>query len=118
MISTMQKRQRRATRNKYRLLQNNLSNRPLLCIFISNDNIYAQVQQKGQTLASANTLKMEGTRKKTNKYFASLVGKEIAQKALDKNINSVVFDRGYRQFNAEGKLGAFVNSARNAGLCI
>ena len=82
---------------------------------------YGQVIQYldlGGGFASANTLKMEGTRKKTNKYFASLVGKEIAQKALDKNINSVVFDRGYRQFNAEGKLGAFVNSARNAGLCI
>ncbi len=105
-------------RTRYKLLQNNLANKPLLSVFISHDNIYAQVQHEGKTLVACSTLTVEGSRKKTNKSFASLIGKQIAEKALKQNIATVIFNRGYRKFNPVGKLGAFVNSARDAGLCI
>lgn len=68
--------------------------RPRLNVFRSLKHIYAQVidDDKGVTLASASTLKLQGTG--GNIAAAKAVGSAIAQAALEKGISEVVFDRG------------------------
>ena len=69
---------------------------PRLCVFRSNNNIYVQVidDVKGNTLAQASTLDKEVKTKHANKEAAKEVGSLIAKRALEKNIKTVVFDRG------------------------
>src|ERR1051325_5996479 len=70
--------------------------RPRLSIYRSNTSIYAQIidDLSGQTLAAASTKNLEKTAKLKPIDQATEVGKLIAQKALENNISSVVFDRG------------------------
>ena len=70
--------------------------RPRLCVFRSNSNLYVQVidDVAGNTLVSASTLDKEVKTKHANKEAAKEVGKLIAKKAAEKNITEVVFDRG------------------------
>ena len=93
--------------------------RPRLNIYRSLSAIYAQVidDQAGQTLASASTVdrdlreKVKGLKKSEQ---AKLVGQAVAQRAKDKGIQSVVFDRsGYRYI---GRVKALADGAREAGL--
>ena len=69
---------------------------PRLCVFRSNNNLYVQVidDVKAVTLAQASTLDKEVKTKHSNKEAAKEVGALIAKRALEKNISSVVFDRG------------------------
>ena len=69
---------------------------PRLCVYRSNSNIYVQVidDVKGNTLVQASTLDKEVKTKHSNKEAAKEVGALIAKRALEKNIKSVVFDRG------------------------
>src|SRR5574344_1170227 len=69
---------------------------PRLCVFRSNTNLYAQVidDVNGVTLASASTLDKEVKTKKSNKEAAKEVGALVAKRAIEKNIKSVVYDRG------------------------
>ena len=69
---------------------------PRLCVFRSNTNLYAQVidDVNGVTLASASTLDKEVKTKKSNKEAAKEVGTLVAKRAIEKNIKSVVYDRG------------------------
>jgi large subunit ribosomal protein L18 len=93
--------------------------RPRLCVFRSLQNIYAQVidDTAGTTLVSASTLdealkgKLEST---GNKEAAREVGKLVAQKALDKGIKQVVFDRGGYLYH--GRVQDLAEGAREAGL--
>ncbi|MCR5830181.1 MAG: 50S ribosomal protein L18 [Lachnospiraceae bacterium] len=93
--------------------------RPRLSVFRSNSHMYAQIidDTVGNTLVAASTLDKEvkGQVKFTdNVEAASLLGKVIAQKALDKGIKTVVFDRG--GFIYHGKVQALAEAAREAGL--
>ena len=93
--------------------------RPRLNVFRSLSAIYAQVidDQTGRTLLSASTVdrdlreKMKGLKKSEQ---AKLVGQTVAERAKDKGIQTVVFDRGgYRYI---GRIKALADAAREAGL--
>ena len=93
--------------------------RPRLCVFRSNTNIYAQIidDTTGNTLVSASTLEKEVKAKLAyggNKEGAACVGKLIAERALEKKITEVVFDRGGYIFH--GRVAALAEAAREAGL--
>lgn len=89
---------------------------PRLCVFRSNANIYAQVidDVAGHTLASASTLDKEVKEKHANKVAAKEVGALVAKRALEKNITTVVFDRGGYIYH--GIVKELAESAREAGL--
>ena len=93
--------------------------RPRLSVFRSNSHMYAQIidDTVGNTLVAASTLDkdVKGQLKFTdNIEAATVLGKVIAQKALDKGIKTVVFDRG--GFIYHGKVQALAEAAREAGL--
>ena len=69
---------------------------PRLSVFRSNSNLYVQVidDTKGITLVQASTLDKEVKTKHSNKEAAKEVGTLIAKRAIEKNIKTVVFDRG------------------------
>jgi large subunit ribosomal protein L18 len=93
--------------------------RPRLCIFRSLNDIYAQVVDdiEGHTLVSASSIdaelrsKMDGLKKIEQ---ARAVGKAIAERAKDKGIAAVVFDRG--GFRYMGRVKALADGAREGGL--
>jgi len=70
--------------------------RPRLNVFRSEKHIYAQIidDTKGQTLCSASSLEKSFTGSGSNKEAARKVGKAVAQRAVAKGIETVVFDRG------------------------
>jgi len=106
---------RRAQRTRTRLKA--LSNgRPRLSVFRSSKNIYAQVidDERGVTMASASTLEGEGSAKGADKDAAALVGKLVAERAIEKGVKDVVFDRGGYIFH--GRVKALADAAREAGL--
>lgn len=89
---------------------------PRLCVFRSNTNVYAQVidDTKGITLVQASTLDKEVKTKRANKESAKEVGALVAKRALEKNIKTVVYDRGGYVYH--GVVKALAESAREAGL--
>jgi large subunit ribosomal protein L18 len=91
--------------------------RPRLAIYRSLNHIYAQVidDVQGQTLASASTTEkdLRGS-SGGNVEAARRVGKTIAERALAKGIDSVVFDRGGYLYH--GRIKALTDAAREAGL--
>ena len=88
--------------------------RPRLTVFRSNKQIYAQLIDDitGKTLAAASSLKMEVAAAK--KEIAAKVGEEIAKKAQDAGIQSVVFDRNGYLYH--GRIKELAEAARNGGL--
>ena len=89
---------------------------PRLCVFRSNTNLYAQVidDVNKVTLVSASTLDKEVKTKKSNKEAAKEVGTLVAKRALEKNIKSVVYDRGGYIYH--GVVKELAEAAREAGL--
>ena len=91
------------------------SGRPRLSIFRSSKNIYAQVidDAQGVTLAAASSLESD---KKAggDKGAAATVGKLVAQRAIEKGVKDVVFDRGGYIYH--GRVKALADAAREAGL--
>ena len=93
--------------------------RPRLAVFRSNNHMYAQIidDTVGHTLVAASTTEKEvkAELEKTNNVdAAAYLGKVIAKRALDKGIETVVFDRG--GFIYQGKVAALADAAREAGL--
>lgn len=90
--------------------------RPRLNVFRSTSNIYAQIidDVNGVTLASASTLDKEITVYGGNKEAAKLVGKLIAERAAQKGITDVVFDRGGYIYH--GRVKELAEGAREGGL--
>ena len=90
--------------------------RPRLCVYRSNSNIYVQVidDVNGKTLAQASTLDKEVKTKYANKQAAKEVGTLIAKRALDKKIETVVFDRGGYIYH--GVVKELAEAAREGGL--
>ncbi len=112
---------RKAVRNKkhasVRLKISGTPDCPRLAVFRSAKHIYAQIidDVAGHTLAAASTL--DASLKENyggNKEAAAAVGKIIAEKALEKGIKQVVFDRGGMIYH--GRVKALADSAREAGL--
>ena len=89
---------------------------PRLCVFRSNSNLYVQVidDVKGVTLASASTLDKEVKTKHSNKEAAKEVGALVAKRAIEKNIKTVVFDRGGYIYH--GVVKELAEAAREGGL--
>lgn len=93
--------------------------KPRLTVFRSNNHIYAQIidDTVGNTLVAASTMEpaIKSKLSKTSDVEAAkVVGTEVANKALQKGINKVVFDRsGYIY---QGKVKALAEAAREAGL--
>ena len=108
--------------NKHRKIRNRFSGtaeRPRLAVFRSNNHMYAQIidDTVGNTLVSASTLQkdVKAELEKTNNVdAAAYLGKVIAERALEKGIKEVVFDRG--GFIYQGKVKALADAAREAGL--
>lgn len=93
------------------------SSAPRLNVYRSNTNIYAQVidDVKGTTLVSASSIDKElKLEKGSDIEAAKQVGALIAKRALEKNIEVVVFDRGGFLFH--GRVKALADAARAAGL--
>lgn len=94
--------------------------KPRLSVYRSLNNIYGQVidDSTGKTLASASSLSKEiaedikSAKGKTAR--SKLVGKLIAQKAVEQSISNVVFDRN--GFKYHGRIKAFADGAREGGL--
>lgn len=92
------------------------SERPRLNVFRSGTNIYAQVidDSTGMTLASASSLEKGFEGSGSNCEAAGKVGEAIGQRAKDKGITNVVFDRGGYLYH--GRVKALAEGARKAGL--
>ena len=99
-----------------RKLKSVASGRPRLSVFRSSKNIYAQIidDERGVTLAAASTLEGEGKTKGADKDAAALVGKLVAERAIEKGVKDVVFDRGGYIYH--GRVKALAEAAREAGL--
>ena len=115
-LSSRDSSQRRAQRNRTRL-RKLAGGRPRLSVFRSSKNIYAQVidDANGVTLAAASTLEGgEKTQKGADKDAAARVGALVAQRAMEKGVKDVVFDRGGYLYH--GRVKALADAAREAGL--
>ena len=105
---------------KHNRLRNHLSGTtecPRLAVFRSNNHMYAQIidDTVGKTLVAASTLEAKKELEKTNNVdAAAYVGKLIAERAIEKGIKEVVYDRG--GFIYKGKVKALADAAREAGL--
>ena len=90
--------------------------RPRLCVYRSNSNLYVQIidDVAGNTLAQASTLDKEVKTKYANKEAAKEVGALIAKRAKNKNIDTVVFDRGGYIYH--GVVKELAEAAREGGL--
>lgn len=88
--------------------------RPRLCIYRSGRHMYAQVinDENGQTIVATSSLELK--QKASGKQIAEMVGKDIAKKALAKNIKSLVFDRN--GFIYHGRVKSLADGARAGGL--
>jgi len=93
--------------------------RPRLCVFRSLNHVYAQLidDSIGQTLVSMSTLDSQ-VRSKTDGMVktkkAEIVGTLLAEKALNKGIKQVVFDRGGYKYH--GRVKALAEAAKKTGL--
>lgn len=90
--------------------------RPRLCVYRSNANISAQVidDVNGVTLASATTTEKDFANYGGNKEAAREIGKKVAERALAKGIEEVVFDRGGYLYH--GRVQELAEGAREGGL--
>lgn len=120
MITKLDKnkeRLRRHTRVRNKL--NGTEERPRLSIFRSLSHIYVQIidDQKGITLASANSMEKalrQNLKGKSKLDQAYMIGQEVANRAKAKGISAVVFDRGGYIYT--GRVKKVADGAREAGL--
>ena len=113
MTSNLFARRQKRTRFK---LTSHAYGRPRLSVFRSGKHIYAQVidDERGVTLAAASSLEGEDKQKGSDKEAAARVGALVAQRALEKGVKDVVFDRGGYLYH--GRVKALADAAREAGL--
>ena len=97
------------------------ASRPRLTVFKSNKYIYAQIidDVAGKTIASASTMnagmvKALDLKSTSNVEAAKAVGTQVAKIALEKGIDTIVFDRSGYIYH--GKVQALADAAREAGL--
>jgi large subunit ribosomal protein L18 len=118
MIRKIQKKQIRSRiHRRIRRKLGGTAQRPRLAVFRSVAHIYAQVidDTEGHTIVSASSLdKAAKTKQGGNVKAAQAIGKLVAQRAREKGIQSVVFDRGGYQYH--GRVKALADAAREAGL--
>ena len=107
---------RRRIHSRIRRKVSGTAERPRLAVHYSNQHIYAQIidDASGTTVASASTLDKSVEKSASNVQCASTVGKLVAERAKEKNVSAVVFDRGGHLYH--GKIKALAEAAREAGL--
>jgi large subunit ribosomal protein L18 len=90
--------------------------RPRLAVFRSVKHIYAQVidDSVGHTVAAASSNEKSGVKSGGNVAGAKAVGKLLAERAKEKGVKSVVFDRGGYLYH--GRVKALADAAREGGL--
>jgi large subunit ribosomal protein L18 len=108
MLEKQIKRQRRHKKVRSRIKDEF----PRLCVFRSAKHIYAQIIKDDKTLVSASDLEIKSKDKKAS--VSEKVGKLIAEKAVAKKIEKVVFDRGGYKYH--GRIKALADGARANGL--
>jgi large subunit ribosomal protein L18 len=118
-MATVRARTERRKATVRRAIKHAARARMRLTIFRSSKNIYAQVidDTKGRTLAAASSVEKtmrEGLKTGANIDAAKLVGKLVAERALQKGIKDVVFDRGGYRYH--GRIKALADAARESGL--
>jgi large subunit ribosomal protein L18 len=117
MANTSRATVREAIHRRIRRKVRGSGERPRLAFYISLNHIYAQVVDdlNGQTIVSASTTEkdLRGTTG-GNIEAARRIGTAIAERALEKGISSVVFDRGGYLYH--GRIKALTDAARAAGL--
>ena len=116
-MATVIDRTLRRTAKVRRNIRRAAGGRARLSVFRSSKHIYAQVidDLKGSTVAAASSLEKD-MRSKTgaNVDAAKAVGKLVAQRAIEKGVKSVVFDRGGYLYH--GRVKALADAAREGGL--
>ena len=111
-----------ARRKRHRVVRNKIhgsADRPRLNVYRSLNNIYAQLidDDAGVTLLTASTLDKEVKEEAGKGYSidaAKAVGKLVANRALQKGIKNIVFDRGGYKYH--GRVKALADAARETGL--
>ena len=95
---------------------NGTAERPRLSVFRSAKNIYAQIidDKAGVTLVSASSLEKSFTEKGSDKAAARAIGKLVAERAVEKGITAVVFDRSGYLYH--GRIKELAEGAREGGL--
>ena len=117
MVSNINRKEERTRRHaRVRTKVSGTAERPRLCVYRSNTNLYAQIinDVTGKTLVSASTLDKEVKTKKSNVKAAKEVGALIAKKATAKKIKTVVFDRSGYIYH--GVVKELAEAAREGGL--
>ena len=109
----------RRSRRVRHTLKRAANGRVRLSVFRSSKHIYAQLidDAKGETLVAASSLEKttrEGAKTGANIAAAKVVGKLLAERAKEKGIKDVVFDRGGYLYH--GRIKALADAAREAGL--
>ena len=104
---------------RIRKIVNGTAERPRMVVFRSNKQIYVQVvdDTKGVTLASASSndkALVEQCKGKNGCEAAKVVGKAIAERAIEKGIQTVAFDRGGYLYH--GRVKSLADAAREGGL--
>ena len=112
--NTAAQRQKRHTRIRGKI--SGTPERPRLCVFRSESNIYAQIidDVNGTTLVAASSVEKDFEGRGSNIEAAKKVGAAIAERALKKGIEDVVFDRGGYIYH--GRVQALAEAAREGGL--
>lgn len=118
----MKQSRKQAIQRRHRRIRQKLSGtaqQPRLCVFRSNQHIYAQVidDVAQHTLTAASSLEpqlREQLKSGATCEASVAVGKLVAQRALEKGIQTVVFDRGGYLYH--GRVKALADAAREAGL--
>ena len=114
-MATKSKAELRAARHRrLRKAVSGTTARPRLAVFRSLKHIYAQIidDTAGHTLATASSRETEIAN--GNREGAKAVGAKLAERAKEKGISAVVFDRGGYMYH--GRVQALADSAREAGL--
>ena len=117
MIKKLEKKEiRNRIHKRIRRKLSGTAERPRLAVFRSVAHIYAQVidDVAGTTVVSASSVDKGGKTNGGNVAAAKSIGKLVAERAKEKGIKSVVFDRGGYQYH--GRVKALADAAREAGL--
>jgi len=117
MIRKMEKKEiRKRIHERIRRKVRGAAGRPRLAVFRSVAHIYAQVidDVEGKTLVSASSVDKGAKTNGGNVAAAKTIGKLVADRAKEKGITRVVFDRGGYPYH--GRIKALADAAREAGL--
>jgi large subunit ribosomal protein L18 len=112
MISKEQRRRKIKARIRGKI--SGTAQRPRLCVFRSNKQIYAQLidDVAGNTIVAASSMGLD--KQGTKSEIAAQVGENVAKKAIAAGIDTVVFDRNGFLFH--GRVKALADGARKGGL--